>query len=171
MWRCLKTPASRSFAQPFVQVLIKENIKAPWHWTLWGESPETGGFPLQRASNAENGSVWRRHHGWTLKVPGTKNGRYYASRCLRIQRCQDTTDEKLTTEIKYVTSHLPPCSLMLSHTISRNQPELLKVALQPSHYLNQCWNIVNLNVENMYSAFYKILLIETGCATWGTRRR
>ena len=38
----------RLFAQSFVQVQIKENIKAPRHWTLWGEPPVTGGFPSQR---------------------------------------------------------------------------------------------------------------------------
>ena len=27
-----------------------------------GNSPETGGFPAQRASNAENVSIWWRHH-------------------------------------------------------------------------------------------------------------
>ena len=35
-WR-LKSPASRLFTQPFIQVQIKENIKAPLHWPLWGE--------------------------------------------------------------------------------------------------------------------------------------
>ena len=25
------------FTQPFIQAQIKENIKAPRHWTLWGE--------------------------------------------------------------------------------------------------------------------------------------
>ena len=39
---------------------IKENIKAPRHWPLWGEL--TGEFPAQRASNAENVSIWWRHH-------------------------------------------------------------------------------------------------------------
>ena len=30
---------------------------------LWeGNSPVTGGFPAQRASNAENVSIWWRHH-------------------------------------------------------------------------------------------------------------
>ena len=33
----LKTPASRMFAQPLIQAQIKENIKAPRHWPLWGE--------------------------------------------------------------------------------------------------------------------------------------
>ena len=28
-----------------------------------GNSPVTGEFPTQRASNAENGSIWGRHHG------------------------------------------------------------------------------------------------------------
>ena len=48
--------------------LIKENIKAPRHWHLWGE------FPAQRASKAENVSIsW--HHDLMalglLKTPGT----------------------------------------------------------------------------------------------------
>ena len=34
-WR-LKSPASRVFTQPFIQSQIKENIKAPRHWPLWG---------------------------------------------------------------------------------------------------------------------------------------
>ena len=36
LWR-FKSPASRLFAQPFIQAQIKENIKAPHHWPLWGE--------------------------------------------------------------------------------------------------------------------------------------
>ena len=39
-WR-LKSPASRLFTQPFIHARIKENIKAPRHWTLCGEF--TGG--------------------------------------------------------------------------------------------------------------------------------
>ena len=35
-WR-LKSPASRLFTQLFIQAQIKENIKAPRHWPLWGE--------------------------------------------------------------------------------------------------------------------------------------
>ena len=31
-----------------------------------GNSPETGEFPAQRASNAENVSIWWRHHEWLL---------------------------------------------------------------------------------------------------------
>ena len=62
-WR-LKSPASRLFTQPFIylfiQAQIKENIKAPRHWPLWGEF--TGEFPSQRSSNAENIPIWGCHH-------------------------------------------------------------------------------------------------------------
>ena len=57
-----KSPASRLFIQSFVHAQIKENIKAPRHWPLWGELPVTGEFPAQRASNAENVSIWWRHN-------------------------------------------------------------------------------------------------------------
>ena len=32
------------------------------HWPLCGNSPGTGEFPAQMASNAENVSIWWRHH-------------------------------------------------------------------------------------------------------------
>ena len=37
---CLKSQASRLFAQPFVQAQINENIKSARHWPLWGESSD-----------------------------------------------------------------------------------------------------------------------------------
>ena len=46
-----------------VQAQIRENIKALRHWLLCGEFTGTGEFPAQMASNAENVSIWRRHHG------------------------------------------------------------------------------------------------------------
>ena len=36
IWR-LKSPASRFFVQSFIQAQMKENIKAPRRWPLWGE--------------------------------------------------------------------------------------------------------------------------------------
>ena len=45
---------------PFIQAQIKENTKALRHRPLCGEF--TGQFPLQKASNAENISIWLRHH-------------------------------------------------------------------------------------------------------------
>ena len=59
-WR-LKSPASRWLVQLFVKALIKGNIKAP-------RGGFTGDFPTQRASNAENVSIWWRHHAWHLTV-------------------------------------------------------------------------------------------------------
>ena len=44
------------------QTQIKENIKALRHWPLWGNSPVTGEFPAQMASNAENFTIWWRHN-------------------------------------------------------------------------------------------------------------
>ena len=37
-------------------------MKAPRHWPLCGEFTGTGEFPAQRASYAENVSIWWRHH-------------------------------------------------------------------------------------------------------------
>ena len=62
-WR-LKSPASRLFAQPFIQVQIKENIKAPRHCSLYGNPPVAGRFPSQMDSNAENVFIWWPHHGY-----------------------------------------------------------------------------------------------------------
>ena len=42
-----QSPAYRLLTQPFVQAQIKENIKAPRHWPLWGES--TGNRWIPRA--------------------------------------------------------------------------------------------------------------------------
>ena len=46
----------------FFHAQIKENIKAPRHWPLCGNSPMTSEFPAQRASYAENVYIWWRHY-------------------------------------------------------------------------------------------------------------
>ena len=58
----LISPASQLFAWPFVAAEIKENIEAPHHWPLWGESTGHRWIPLKRASNVENVSIWWRHY-------------------------------------------------------------------------------------------------------------
>ena len=56
------------FAQPFVQAQIKENVTG----LCEGNSPVTGEFPAQMASNAGIVSFWWRHHdqlkdiGWII---------------------------------------------------------------------------------------------------------
>ena len=56
-----QSPAWRLFTQSFIQAQIKENIKAPRHWPLYGEVTGTG-------SNAENVSIWWRHHVRKLQI-------------------------------------------------------------------------------------------------------
>ena len=41
---------------------LKWNIRANVTGLLWGNPPVTGGFPSQRASNAETVFIWWRHH-------------------------------------------------------------------------------------------------------------
>ena len=60
--RRLKSPASWSFTQPFVEAQIKETSKLRVTGHCEENSPVTGEFPTQRASNAENISIWWRHH-------------------------------------------------------------------------------------------------------------
>ena len=65
----------------------QENIKALRHWPLCGKFTGTGEFRAQRASNAENVSIWWRHHEdqwgchdiamlnyWTLVRPLVSSG-------------------------------------------------------------------------------------------------
>ena len=40
----------------------ERNIKAVRHYPLWGEFTGDRWIPRQRASNAENVSIWWRHH-------------------------------------------------------------------------------------------------------------
>ena len=57
--RRLKSPASPLFTQPFIRVQIS---KLRVTGLCAGNSPVTGEFPAQMASNAENVSIWWRHH-------------------------------------------------------------------------------------------------------------
>ena len=77
----LKLPASRLFIQPFIQAQIKENIKASRHWHLCGEFTEGGEFPAQRASNAENVSIWWRHHEFVVDMSDIQSWIYWQLRC------------------------------------------------------------------------------------------
>ena len=109
-WR-LKSPASPLFTQPFIQTQIKENIKAPRHWPLW---PRTGEFPahmasnaenvsnviMQRASNAENVSIWWRHHGmWFRACHGIVKVLLANLWMTEHQRISDTTSTDIVFQI------------------------------------------------------------------------
>ena len=80
-WRH-KSPASRLFAQPFIQTQIKENLKAPRHWSFCGEFTGTGEFPAQRASYAENACIWWRHHEIRKKATCTTSHMTCTEVCL-----------------------------------------------------------------------------------------
>ena len=45
---------------------LKKTLKLHVTGLCEGNSPATGGFPLQRASNVENVSIWWCHHGTVL---------------------------------------------------------------------------------------------------------
>ena len=64
----LKSPASRVFPQPFVQSQIKKTSKLRVTDLCEGNSPLTGEFPAQVASNVENLSIWWRHQGTRVHV-------------------------------------------------------------------------------------------------------
>ena len=57
-----KSPASLLLTEPFIHAQIKETSKLRVTGLCAGNSPVIGEFPAQRASNAENGSIWWRHH-------------------------------------------------------------------------------------------------------------
>ena len=54
--------ASQIGTQPFIPVQIKDTSKLRVTGLCVGNSPVTGEFPAQMASNAENVSIWWRHH-------------------------------------------------------------------------------------------------------------
>ena len=47
---------------------IKENIKAPRHWPLWGKSTGDRWIPRTKDHNAENGSIWWRNHVHVIPI-------------------------------------------------------------------------------------------------------
>ena len=53
----IKSPASRLFTQPFIQTQIKKTSKLRVTGLCAGNSPGTGEFPAQMASDAENVSI------------------------------------------------------------------------------------------------------------------
>ena len=65
-----QSPASRLFIQAFIQALVKENIKAPRHWPLWGEFtgdrwiPHTKGQKRRKCfhlmTSSWNAPIWFR---------------------------------------------------------------------------------------------------------------
>ena len=176
-WR-LKSPASPLFTQPFIRVQIKENIKAPRHWPLCGEFTGTGEFPAQRASYAENVSIWWRHHVKTSEhhgmetlsalltlcidegstshewIPRTKGQQsrtlvslFLACISFQTENWVASCTNILELYLFCLASSFYQCNLTLKvNALSHCDSFMLQLA--PSHYLNQCWNIINLILKN-----------------------
>ena len=69
-WWHLKSPASGLFTQPFIQAQIKKKTSKLRVTGLCAvNSPVTGEFPAQRASNAENLSICWCHHAFDHIMP------------------------------------------------------------------------------------------------------
>ena len=81
------------FAQSFLQAQIKETSNIRVTGLCEGSPPVSGGFPSQRAStNAEDVSIWWRHHGndWYEPYNSTDTEVHYTLRRLIstvIRRC------------------------------------------------------------------------------------
>ena len=108
---------------------IKVNIKAPRHWPLCGEFTGTGEFPAQRASNAENVSIWWRHH----EIPGSP----FSMRIVFDELCHH--DVKL---IKYVDIYLTHRGLVTPNGDTDLGPDdlgkgFLPDGTAPSHCLSR----------------------------------
>ena len=72
----ITTGITRLFTQPFIQTQIKENMKAPRHWPGDRSIPRT-----QMASNAENVSIWWRHHEAIACLPYAWNIQIFQGSC------------------------------------------------------------------------------------------
>ena len=62
MWSQITDVSIGLFGQPFVQVQNKEHIKAPRHWTLWGESTGHQLILLTKGQQRGKCFIWWRHH-------------------------------------------------------------------------------------------------------------
>ena len=98
-----------------------------------GNLPGTNEFPAQMASNAENVSIWWRHHGQT------------SVKCPCYQTDLRTIPSSISVTIRDRVIHI--CLSKLAHHWSR---VWLGACSMPSHRLNQCWFIVNKTLKNIF---------------------
>ena len=123
---------------PFFQAQIKENIKAPRHWSLCGEFTGDRWVPVQRASYAENVSIWWRHH--------EKNGGWYINDLIEI--CPDVSSQ-VCTKVSCLKKVIP-ILLLLSLTSSMTWIIKVKFNLQPE-YLWRIWPVYCPGIARAFS--------------------
>ena len=143
-WR-LKSPASRLFAQLFIPVQIKENIIALRQWPLWGEFTGHRWIPLTKARDAENVSIWWRHHGCvSMRVMTVSMGSEYVLvlinwQCIAwttdylIAFCHMTSPGKNTLLIDTIDQH---CNLRVVMVLPLPLLELPKVVIMTDCYMS-----------------------------------
>ena len=146
-WR-LKSPASRSFTQKFIQAQINENIKAPHHWPLWGEFtgyrwiPRTKGklrvkcFHLMTSSCSAI-SLPRTMH--VVKWTTTQNKPFYTGMCRR---------EVIFVFLLYMKFSSMP--LKSRSNIRRYIGHNVSIEINTNLHLNQCWLTFNWNPRNTF---------------------
>ena len=105
---------------------MKENIKAPRHWPLCGEFNETGEFPAQRTSNAENVSIWWRHHD--------------IRRCYRFNRMYDTGDKLKGLSMPLILDQLSKPELVIARIfVTRHSPQHITLTTREHHFVSNQW--------------------------------
>ena len=132
--------------RPFFQAQIKENIKAPRHWPLCGEFTGDRWSPVQRASYAENVSIWWRHH--------EKNGGWYINDLIEI--CP-VVSSQVCTKVSCLKKVIP-ILLLLSLTSSMTWIIKVKFNLQPE-YLWRIWPVDDLWPSRITHPLYAKYLV------------
>ena len=80
-----KSAISRLFTQPLIQSADQRKNQSSAPLAFVRNPPVTGEFPTQRASNAENVSIWWHHHGYQntkYRILLTCNLNYLVSRSI-----------------------------------------------------------------------------------------
>ena len=116
---------------------MKESIKAPRHWPLCGEFTGTGEFPAQRASYAENISIWWCHHDSRRKL------------FVNIMVGEGEVDFKWRFEYK------KKCKIV--GNLRRDMGVLLDFKISPLHY-RIC---ILFNIVLDWNAIYRVIIMIT----------
>ena len=122
----------------------KRNIITPRHWPLCGDFTGTGKFPAQRASYAENVSIWWRHHEVFLKhhpVPVKHLSAwfhmYYRVPGARLTKAYDVTIQRYRNphaKIKESEMHILRCLSSIFCVKFQRCPLKFHTKFQPIHH-------------------------------------
>ena len=74
------TVASQITSLTIVRLIVKKTLQLRITGLCAGNSPGTGGFPAQMASNVENASIWWRHHACARSIIKVRDTYLYPCR-------------------------------------------------------------------------------------------